>query len=86
MEKQQEDKEELDIQDSKSDEERLKPEITSIELPDVRDIPGQEHVHPPSLGELADTTISSDDEEDLLNGDSLDEDSDLENEDTIGIP
>jgi len=84
MEKQQDDPEELDIQDSKSDEERLKPEVTTIELPDVKDIPGQEHVHPPSLGELADTTISSDDEEDLLNGDSLDDD--LENEDTIGIP
>ena len=32
-------------------------------MPDVSDIPGQEFVHVPALGELADTTISSDDEE-----------------------
>jgi hypothetical protein len=29
----------------------------------VKDIPGQEHVHVAPLGEIADTTISSDDEE-----------------------
>ncbi len=34
-----------------------------INLPDVEDIPGQEHVNPAPLGELADTTASSDDEE-----------------------
>lgn len=44
----------------------------SILLPDLKDIPGQEHVRPAPLGELADTTISSADEEDVLNGDSLD--------------
>ncbi len=46
---------------------------TTIDLPDVKDIPGQEHVHPPTLGALADNTISSADEEDVLNGDTLDE-------------
>ena len=32
-------------------------------MPDVKDIPGQEFVHPTPLGEMADTTISSEDEE-----------------------
>lgn len=75
-----------DIRDSASDEERLQPEENTIDLPDVRDIPGQEHVHPPSLGELADTTASSADEEDILNGDSLDDPAAANDEDTIGIP
>ena len=34
-----------------------------MDLPDVEDIPGQEHVQAPRLGELADTTIASADEE-----------------------
>jgi len=34
-----------------------------IKLPEVKDIPGQEHVRPPRLGELADNTASSADEE-----------------------
>ena len=78
--------EEDDIQDSPSDQERLRPEITTIDLPDVEDIPGQENIHVPPLGELADVTISSDDEEDILNGDTLEGDPDLDNDDTIGIP
>jgi hypothetical protein len=40
-----------------------KKDKKSIELPEVKDIPGQEHVRPPRLGELADTTESSADEE-----------------------
>lgn len=52
-----------DLQDSPRDIERLKPDEATLDLPDVKDIPGQEFIHPPSLGELADTTISSDDEE-----------------------
>jgi hypothetical protein len=52
-----------DIHDSPRDNERLKKEETTIDMPEVRDIPGQEHIHVPALGELADTTISSDDEE-----------------------
>lgn len=79
-------RDEDDLTDSPSDQERLQPEITTIDLPDVEDIPGQEHVHVPPLGALADTTISSDDEEDILNGDTLEGDPDLDNEDTIGIP
>ena len=52
-----------DISDSPRDTERLKPEETTIDLPDVEDIPGQENVTVLPLGALADTTISSDDEE-----------------------
>ena len=45
----------------------------TIDLPEVKDIPGQENVKPPRLGELADTTASSDDEEgdDILEQDDL---------------
>ena len=75
-----------DLTDSPSDRERLQPEKTTIDLPDVSDIPGQEHVHVPPLGDLADTTISSDDEEDILNGDSLDNADPAEDDSTVGIP
>ena len=76
-----------DLTDSPSDQERLKPEVTTINLPDVEDIPGQENIHVPPLGELADTTVASDDEEDVLNGDTLEGDPDLDNNDeTAGIP
>lgn len=52
-----------DLGDSPEDVKRLEPDKADLELPDVKDIPGQEHVHVPRMGELADTTISSDDEE-----------------------
>ena len=52
-----------DLKDSARDEQRLKSEEATIDLPDVKDIPGQEYVHPPNPGEYADTTISSADEE-----------------------
>lgn len=52
-----------DLPDSKEDREKLQSEETIIELPDVKDIPGQEFVNPPPLGGLGDTTIASDDEE-----------------------
>lgn len=52
-----------DLPDSLHDEERMQPEEIILDLPDVKDIPGQEHIHVAPLGELADTTISSDDEE-----------------------
>jgi hypothetical protein len=53
----------LDLSDSPRDKERLQPDETTINLPDVKDIPGQEFVHAPPLGMMADTTISSGDEE-----------------------
>lgn len=40
-----------------------KKDKNTIDLPEVSDIPGQEHVRPPRLGELSDTTASSADEE-----------------------
>jgi hypothetical protein len=50
-----------------------KKDKKTMDLPEVSDIPGQEHVRPPRLGELGDTTASSADEEgddvDGLNGD-----------------
>jgi hypothetical protein len=52
-----------DLPDSKEDQEKLQAEETFIDLPDVKDIPGQEFVNTPSTGSLSDTTISSDDEE-----------------------
>ncbi|MFN2437636.1 MAG: hypothetical protein ABR503_00445 [Chitinophagaceae bacterium] len=53
----------MDLTDPQRDQDRLKPEEVTIDLPDVKDIPGQEFVHAPPLGMLADTTISSADEE-----------------------
>jgi hypothetical protein len=52
-----------DLPDSKEDSEKLQPEESFIDLPDVKDIPGQEFVNAPPAGALADTTISSADEE-----------------------
>ncbi len=68
-----------DLQDSPKDAEKLRADETTIDLPEVSDIPGQEHIHVPELGELADTTISSDDEE---GAGILD---DLNDEDAISI-
>jgi len=47
----------------KHKESEARSEETRMDLPEVRDIPGQEHVRPPQLKEFADTTASSDDEE-----------------------
>lgn len=52
-----------DLPDTPEDKEKLQQEETVIDLPDVKDIPGQEFVHAPPLGALADTTISSAEEE-----------------------
>lgn len=51
-----------------------KKDKRTIDLPEVKDIPGQENIKPPRLGELADSTASSADEEgdDILEqGDDL---------------
>jgi hypothetical protein len=52
-----------DLPDSENDKLHLQPEETTIELPDVEDIPGQEHIKVPLFNEFADITISSDGEE-----------------------
>ena len=60
-----------DLQETERDKRLLQPDEATLDLPDVKDIPGQEHVRPLPPGEMADTTISSADEEagDLLNAD-----------------
>jgi hypothetical protein len=62
-----------DLFESKDDKKHLQPDKGVLDLPEVKDIPGQEHVHVPPLGELADTTISSGDEEGVRVFDSEDE-------------
>src|SRR6188768_4580449 len=57
------DKASSDLPESKRDKELLKPDKSTLDLPDVKDIPGQEHIRPLPPGEMADTTISSSDEE-----------------------
>ena len=52
-----------DLKDSQKDIEKLQQEQTTLELPDVKDIPGQENIKVPDFKEMADTTISADDEE-----------------------
>ena len=52
-----------DLVDSNRDQQKLKADHAQLDLPDVKDIPGQEHIVPPLLTEYRDTTISSDDEE-----------------------
>lgn len=75
-----------DLPDTPHDKERLEPETTIIDLPDVKDIPGQEHVRPAPMGELADTTISSDDEEGVgIFGDEEDEDAEINNDNNSNV-
>jgi len=67
-----------DLQDSPRDQEKLRSEETTIDMPEVKDIPGQENVRAPRVREMEDTTISSDDEEgagllDNLNGEEPDD-------------
>ncbi|MDB5197830.1 MAG: hypothetical protein JWP88_2201 [Flaviaesturariibacter sp.] len=69
----------MDLPDSEDDKRHLQPEETTIDLPDVKDIPGQEFVHVAPLGELADTTISSADEE----GEGLFEDDEEDETDIV---
>ena len=52
-----------DLKDSYQDEQKLKPDQATLELPEVKDIPGQEHIRVAPLGDLRDITASSDDEE-----------------------
>lgn len=52
-----------DLPDSPQDQQKLKPENSQIDMPEVKDIPGQEHIRPIPLRGLSDITPSSDDEE-----------------------
>ena len=72
-------KQSMDLPDSEKDKKQLKPEETTLDLPDVDDIPGQEHIRPMRPGGLSDVTISSADEE----GEGLfDEEDELVSEDS----
>ncbi len=66
---------EADLKDSKKDQQKLQPETVIMEMPEVKDIPGQENVKVPQFREMQDVTISSAGEEgegilDDLNTDS----------------
>ncbi len=52
-----------DLTDNKRDEDRMKGNPAKMDLPQMHDIPGQENIKPAPMGELADTTASSADEE-----------------------
>jgi hypothetical protein len=52
--------------------EKLGQDETYMELPEMKDIPGQEHIHNAGVpGEMADTTTSSDSEEGVSDGKDL---------------
>jgi hypothetical protein len=52
-----------DLPDSPRDAARLQGDEATLDLPEVKDIPGQEHVKVPRMREMADVTASSADEE-----------------------
>ena len=52
-----------DLPDSPRDEARLQGDEATLDLPEVKDIPGQEHIKVPRMREMADVTPSSADEE-----------------------
>jgi len=72
-----------DLSDSPDDQKHLHPDKGTMDLPDVKDIPGQEHVRPLPAGEMADTTISSSDEEGA--GILDDEDDDLRSDNEANV-
>lgn len=76
-----------DLPDSPADTEEMKSETVNMDLPDVKDIPGQEHVHEVPLGDLADTTISSDDEEgaDIPGFNDEQDDDDLTSDTSVNV-
>ena len=73
-----------DLQDSLKDQSKMKPEITTFDLPEVSDIPGQENIVPAPFGELRDVTMSSSDEEgDELFKDDIDDEIDQQNNSNV---
>jgi hypothetical protein len=70
---------------SQRTEEKLKQDGEYIVLPDVNDIPGQENITNAGIpGEMADTTIASDDEEGIRDGEDLLEEKEDEVEIVMG--
>ncbi|MES2775936.1 MAG: hypothetical protein V4722_17300 [Bacteroidota bacterium] len=76
-----------DITDSLHDQQRLQADEAIIDLPGVKDIPGQEHVRPLPAGEMADATASSSDEEGkgLLDNLSGEEDEEIMMDDEVNV-
>jgi hypothetical protein len=64
-----------DLQESEDDKKHLEPDESTLDLPDVGDIPGQENIRIPRMKEYQDITASSADEEgdELFEDDLLDE-------------
>jgi hypothetical protein len=62
-EKKRKDSADPDLHDAAADREKLRPDTAFIDLPDVKDIPGQEYIKPPTVESYVDETISSADEE-----------------------
>ena len=58
---------------------KQKDDFVTIDMPEVKDIPGQENVKPPRMREMMDTTISSADEE----GEGILDDLNKENDNDI---
>jgi hypothetical protein len=73
-----------DLPDQPKDKSHLQGDEASLDLPDVNEIPGQENITVPPLGELADTTASSDDEEGKGLLDDEMENADLEDTTDVG--
>lgn len=69
-----------DITDPERDQPYLQGDKATLDLPDLSDIPGQQHVQPAPFGELADTTVSSADEEGTGLLDKEDSDGDVTDE------
>jgi hypothetical protein len=68
-----------DLPDSPKDKKEMQePGIITLDLPEVKDIPGQENITPAPMGEMADETIASADEE---GNDIFDDDIDKQAED-----
>ena len=68
-----------DLPDNEHDEARMQPEEVILDLPDVSEIPGQEHIHVPRMREMQDVTIASDDEEGVgIFGDDDEEEEDID--------
>ena len=60
--------------DSPHDRKEMQQEIVNVKIPNAHDIPGQKDFIPAPVGEMADTTISSSDEEgDDIFDDNIDE-------------
>jgi hypothetical protein len=81
-----------EFQDNEHDKALLKSETAIMDLPEVTDIPGQENITVMPLGEMADTTISSADEEGAGvldfgddDDDDIDDDDDFDDETLTGV-